>query len=312
MQIVLIGSLALNVVCLGFEGAMGSLRTFSEQRSFPMLSKRIFTQNPNDVIINFTGLRGELRSLITERSDMRVGLYFEYLPSGVSIGINDTQPFISASLLKTPFIMGLLRHIERGFLQEEAVLTLKEADLDSSYGTLWKEGAGYRLTVEEAIRRALTESDNTAVRALDSLMPEDMVVEVYGALDIPIEKDGNFVTTTPKNYASVFRCLYLSCFLSYEGSQRMLALLTQTQFHDGIPEGIPEGIPFAHKIGIFDPPEGDRVLRLDCGIAYLPSRPYLLCVFVEGERSRLREIYAFTADISGRVYRYVAKMNTIE
>lgn len=308
--IVLIGSLVLNLTLIGVGVSTSSANILFSRQKFSLLSPRVFVRDRNDTIINFTALRGELRSLVTQRSDMRIGLYFEYLPSGVSIGINDKDPFISASLLKTPFIMGMLQQIEKGFLRNEALLTLKETDLDPSYGTLWKEGAGYRLTVEEAIRRSLVESDNTAVRVLDALVPEDMVVEVYGALDIPIEKDGDYVVTTPKNYASIFRCLYLSCFLSFEGSQYMLSTLTNTQFHDGLAEGIPEGVPFAHKIGIFDLQEGgDRILRLDCGIVYVPKRPYMVCLFIEGERSRRREIYAFAADLSARIYRFVSRVS---
>ena len=84
---------------------------------YPLLSQRIFVQQPNDTIINFTDLRSQLRSFVPAQKGLHAGVYFEYLPSGVSIGVNEKDNFISASLIKVPLIMGIFKLMETGTLQ---------------------------------------------------------------------------------------------------------------------------------------------------------------------------------------------------
>src|SRR4051812_43641694 len=79
---------------------------------FPFLSSRIFASNQNDILINFVNLRDELRNYVNGVKDP-LGLYFEYLPSGVSIGVNDKQEFILVSLLKVPVVMAVYRNVEQ-------------------------------------------------------------------------------------------------------------------------------------------------------------------------------------------------------
>src|SRR3989338_211964 len=54
----------------------------------PFLSKRIFAENQNDILINFIPLREAMRTYMDKLGEA-AGVYFEYLPSGNSIGIND-------------------------------------------------------------------------------------------------------------------------------------------------------------------------------------------------------------------------------
>ncbi len=303
----LVVSLAVNVTLIGRAGGLlGAV-----QPAYPLLSPRIFAQDRNDTIINFTDLRSELRSFVSAQKDIRAGVYFEYLPSGVSIGVNEKENFISASLIKVPFIMGIYKLIETGALTEDTMITLKPEDLDPNFGTLWKRGAGATLTVHEAIRLSLQESDNTAAVALDHLSAADPIRKVYDALDIPIDWEADQPVVSPKNYSSIFRCLYLSCFLDYAGSEKILTLLTQSIFHDGIPAGVPKDIPVAHKIGMYDSPDSAKRVRLDCGIVYAPKRPYILCILGETEHGKEHLIADFARQVSGQVYRYVTDIQTL-
>ncbi len=80
------------------------------QERYPYLSKRIFASNPNDVIVNFIPLREALKDYV-EKQTGKVGVYFEYLPSGTSIGINDKEEIKLASLSKVPIAMSILKKI---------------------------------------------------------------------------------------------------------------------------------------------------------------------------------------------------------
>lgn len=67
----------------------------------PYLSKRIFVENQNDILINFIPLRRALREYV-EKPENKVGVYFEYLPSGTSIGANEKEEVVLVSLSKVP------------------------------------------------------------------------------------------------------------------------------------------------------------------------------------------------------------------
>ncbi len=306
----LAASVALNIAIVGMIGSGQFLGQMTNERDrYPLLSPRIFIQNRNDIIINFTDLRSELNAFVSAQKNMRTGVYFEYLPSGVSIGVNATDEFISASLIKVPFIMGIYKMIETGQLTKDTVITLKKEDLDPNFGSLWKRGEGATLTVDEAMQLTLRESDNTAALALDHFSSADPIRKIYDALDIPVDWSSDQPVVSPKNYSSVFRCLYLSCYLSYEGSQKILTFLTDTIFHDGIPAGVPASVPVAHKIGIYDSPNSGKRVRLDCGIVYVPKRPYILCILGEAEKGQEQRISDFAREVSGQIYRFVENLN---
>ncbi len=295
-------SVALNVVLLSL-GMNGT----AMRREYPYLSPRLFVSNPNDTIINFTSLRKELQSSVAEISrQFNVGIYFEYLPTGVSIGVNEKEAFVSASLLKVPFVMGVFRLIEAGDLREDDVLTLQKSDLDMDFGTLWQRGEGAHLSVRDAVKWLLVHSDNTALLALNRHVNEDLVREVYDALDIPVDIQADRLVVTPKNYSSVLRCLYLSCLLTRAHSDALLDLLAHTEFLAGVQAGVPQGISVAHKVGYYDLADSEDRVRSDCGIVYAPKRPYILCGFGKMKRGQEQLFTSFMQSVSARIYQYVA------
>lgn len=79
---------------------------------YKFLSKRVFLESPNDIILNFVPLRKALREYVTFQEG-RVGVYFEYLPSGISIGVNDREEVQLASLSKVPLAMAILKKVEK-------------------------------------------------------------------------------------------------------------------------------------------------------------------------------------------------------
>jgi len=58
-------------------------------------------------------------------------------------------------------------------------------------------------------------------------------------------------------------------------------------------------VPIAHKIGV----AGNQV-QSDCGIVYIPERPYLLCVMLGENKERGSEVIA---QVSRQAYDYVVK-----
>lgn len=293
--IVLILSLLSNAILLFY--ATGS-DIKQELSRYPYISKRTLYEEKNDILINFLPLRNELRKTVEPFEDS-FALYFEYLPTGTSIGINEKEEFASASLIKVPVVMSYFHYKERLGLKEDTIVTIQENQLDSAFGDLWKQGEGTEISLEEAARLALVESDNTAFFVLVANIPRQDFDDVYEGLDIEIKIYGDYTLITAKQYSSVLKALYFSSVLSKENSQRILEMLTQTKFNDKLPAGIPEGVPVAHKFGVL----GDQLYQ-DCGIVYVPNRPYLLCMVSQSDEDDARERMKL---VSTEIYEFVSQ-----
>lgn len=292
LSIALISSLVVNVIFLLNSSSNGA----SPIEKYPYISKRVLQEEQSDILINFLPLRNELRKIIAPFQDS-FALYFEYLPTGTSIGINEKAEFGTASLIKVPVAMAYFHYRERLGLKEDPTVTIQESHLDSNFGDLWKKGAGTKINLGEAARLALVESDNTALFVLVANIPREDFDEVYEGLDIDLKiQDGQTILTV-KQYSSILKALYFSSILDKDNSQKILELLTQTKFNDKLPAGVPEGIPVAHKFGVL----GDELFQ-DCGIVYAPKRPYVLCMVSHSTEGLAKERMKA---ISAKVYQYI-------
>lgn len=276
-------------------------------KEFPFLSKRVLVENSNDILINFVPLRTALREYVAN-SKAHLGVYFEYLPSGISVGVNDREEVRLASLSKVPLSMAILKKEEAKKLSLEEKVVLQASDLDDGFGDLWKAGAGSVFTIRELVEKSLKESDNTAYRALFRQLTPEEVNDVYSNLEIQISFiDNNYPLVSPKSYSSILRSLYLSSYLSKEDSQYLLEVLTGSNFDETITRPIPKNVKVAHKVGVFDKADSKEKVFIDCGIVYIPSRPYILCLFVEDEESVAN--YQM-ATISKMIYDYVSTVKS--
>lgn len=77
---------------------------------YPFISRRVLVENKNDTIINLMPLREALIDYSKKTVD-KVGIYFEFLPSGNSIGINEKDQYRVSSLAKVPNVMGIYKKI---------------------------------------------------------------------------------------------------------------------------------------------------------------------------------------------------------
>lgn len=274
-----------------------SLTTFKEK--YPYLAIDILKDIPNDPMTNFLPLRDTIQKEISPYKD-DFAFYFEYLPTGTSIGVNEDDEFTAASLLKVPVVMAYFHMKERLNIHEDKTVALKASELNQNYGDLYKKGVGYQLNLDDAVRLALQKSDNTASLVLADQISEEDFQYVYEGLDIPmVEKDGNPLITA-QQYTSIFKALYYSSILTTEDSQKILALLTKTKFTKMLPSGVPAGVPVAHKIGLID-----KQIYQDCGIVYIPNRPYLLCMISKSDN---KTAAARMGKLSQMVYAYVKKL----
>jgi beta-lactamase class A len=265
---------------------------------YPLLSKRILNDFPNDLLINFLPLRTALNEKVKDYgSDF--GLYFEYLPTGTSINVNGTNEFDAVSLLKVPVVMAYYHQKER-LNQGDQMVTIKEDELGREFGNLWKRGVGAEISLDEAAKLAITDSDNTALRILTDHIQTQDFNEVYEGLDINLKTGNNGVIITAKSYSSILKALYFSAVLTKSNSERILEYLDDTKLNDKLPFGVPGGIRVAHKVGVYK----DQLFT-DCGIVYLTRRPYLLCMVSKSSEDVARERMI---SVSKAVYDYVSSI----
>lgn len=269
---------------------------------YPLLASRIFVDNPNDVIVNFSKLRQDLRQELSNLG-YNYSFYFEYLPSGTSIKINQEVPMVGASLLKVPLIMNLFRAAEQGKIDLNQTLTIQEGDIDRRSGQLWQKGAGAQITVREAARETIVQSDNTAVNMLIAASANDfdLFQQSIDELDINLSVENeNQTTLGAQAYSSVLKCLYLSCFLNYGDSQQIMDWLTEAQSPPRLRGGVPDDIKLAHKYGT----SAGRS-ESDCGIVFVPKRPYIICMMVDAPPEQANVIIS---DVSRKIYNYVSSV----
>lgn len=300
MVVVLVVSIGLNVFLLGRHDKQSV--TNQQASSYPLLAKRIFSENPNDVLIDFAPLRAALRQYFGQ-VNADYSFYFEYLFTGSSVRIDASEDdgIVAASLVKLPIVMNLYRAVELGRLQLNQEVEIQAEWLDKGFGDLWKQGAGTKITLQQAAQLALQQSDNTAVRVIQESVVPVMAEGEFAlqVLDVDHVVGGDLRTKIrAKEYSSILKCLYLACFVNEDHSQQILRDLTQTSFSDRIPAGVPKDVLVAHKIGVY----GDEA-DSDCGIVYLPNRPYLLCIMLSLPAAQANQ---YMVAVSRLVYDFVS------
>ena len=286
------------------------------ENPFPLLDPGASEVHQNDLLVRFQPLREKLIAEYRDNPDFTVGLYFEYLPTGSNIAVNNDLAMWPASLIKIPVGMAAMKKVENGQWQLSNELVILDGDKDESFGQLYKEPTGTPLTIEALLRASLVDSDNTAhfvlLRNIDAPELEDVFFHL--GLDeflTSFKNSPNAETEdnrmTAKTYSVFLRSLYNATYLSPENSQRFLGLLSQGR-HEYAWAGLPDTVVFAHKTGI----RADEGVWADSGIVYAARRPYLLTIMLEkrDKNSSLGEAEAaqLFKTISAEIYSYVTAL----
>jgi beta-lactamase class A len=269
---------------------------------YPLLSGRAI--NPNGIhalIVNFLPLRKQVHKIVDPYGNS-FAVYFEYIPTGTTIGINEDHNFTAESLLKVPVVMAYYHKKEVMGMKADPIVTITKSELNTKFGDLYKKGAGYKINLADAVKLALQQSDNTASLVIADQISEDDFQFVYDGLDIPEIVNGNTPLITAQEYSSVLTALYFGSVLNNDDSEKILSLLTQTDFNNLLPSGIPKGILIAHKIGLVN---GE--IYQDCGIVYVPQRPYSLCMV---SKSNFKTAELRMQEVSKAIYTYVSQIQT--
>jgi len=274
------------------------------QEAYPLINPAVTMHSSKHFIVNFQPLKTEIQD-IQNQYPQKTYIYFLYLNSGVSIGLNEHDDFTAASTVKVPLAMAVLRAVEEGKMQLTDTYSLTSADLDDRYGNLYQAGVDATFTTDQLLKIMLENSDNTAMNALFSMManigissPLTDVYQSFGwVFDVGVTPTFNEIDA--KTLSTMFVALYNATYLNVDHSEEILNYLDQSSFDDKIVSGVPVNISVAHKIGISEP---DQTFS-DCGIVYASNRNYLLCVASAGAPED--QATQFVSSVSKAIYDYV-------
>lgn len=245
-----------------------------------------FAQDPN-----LYSLRDQITDYLNHaKSNSQIAfasIYYRDLNNGPWIGINEKELFSPASLVKVPIMITYFKQAEKDpeILNQILILT---SSVTSSKQNILPQATleiGKSYTVQDLINRMIIYSDNKAYELLSYHIDSKLVIKTYNDLGIDVSKGltdpfGNILSV--RDYASFFRVLYNSSYLSKGLSEKALQILSQVNYQDGLVAGIDSKITIAHKFGerVYEN-TGEKQLH-DCGIVYLPGKPYLICVMTRG------------------------------
>lgn len=278
---------------------------------YDFLSPYVSYIDKKDLLVNFKPLENKLINKYKKNNDVFVSMYFEYLPTGANFSLNKDEKMWPASLIKIPFSMVVMKKIEKGLLDMDQLLIIKDEFKDDDYGSLYLQPSGSKFSVENLLRETLINSDNTAYLTLINKVSNKEVEEVFDHMGLneefvhmmkTFEEEGaSDISITAKRYSVFFRSLYNSTYLSPYYSNLFLNILNGAECNF-LCSSIPGEINVSHKFGVHD----EKMISASSGIFYLPGRPYLLTVIIRNNNNLSeKKIQDIFNDISKSVFDYV-------
>jgi beta-lactamase class A len=306
--------MGLLLVGLGFAVGWFMFDPGRQISKYPLLDPSVINPGMQQQQINFDPLRQQVKSYL-KSLNTSYGLYFEYLPNGSNIRVDDDSATVAASLMKTPVVMDLYKLAEAGKINLDDTVTIEQSDIsnDQEYGDTAGLTAGQTISLRNAARLALNNSDNTAVsiikRVISPLVTDD--TDSIQSLDIAYTfgTDGSGNPTPEKvlkinarSYGSILKCLYYACFVNADDSQEILGNLVGSSGIDRLTAGVPSSVKVAHKVG------SAVKAQSDCGIIYQPGKPYLICLmFWDYSNSSGKETSVYFKTVSKMINDYITK-----
>jgi beta-lactamase class A len=269
----------------------------------PLLSCGDYEDQPPAVIQHLKeSLESYIAAQTSQQTLVHASVYYRDFNDGPWFGINLYTPFSPGSLLKLPLLVSLFRQMEADPSFASTTLTLsQEVGIPQLVPPAHPIVVGQPYSVDQLIHNMIVESDNNAAELLFEHADQRLFSRTFTDLGVHPPQSNEDYTITVRTYASFFRILYNSTFLSHESSERALELLTQVAYKKALVAGVPSSIKVAHKFGERQVSSLSNMVQLhDCGIVYVPNNPYLLCVMTQGYN--LETLEGIIAHISKMVY----------
>src|SRR5882757_8053655 len=98
---------------------------------YPLLSGRAINPNGvNALIVNFLPLRKQVHKIVDPYGSS-FAVYFEYIPTGTTIGVNEDRNFTAESLLKVPVVMAYYHKKEVMGIKTDPTVAITQSELNT-------------------------------------------------------------------------------------------------------------------------------------------------------------------------------------
>lgn len=238
------------------------------------------------------------------------GVVIKDLDKNWEINTNKDLRIPSASMVKIPIMMAYFYAANEGKLSLQDTIEIRNSEKAPGSGELKFEMPGKAFTIEDLIRRMVTESDNTAANMLINRLGFDTLNQYFKKMglkytnlsrkmmDFKERKSGVENYTTAGEMAYLLEQLYRGRFINVDTSKKCIEILAGQKVNDRIPKKLPGEVIVAHKTGL------ENFLCHDAGIVYTDKGNFLICVLAKHKNKTAQEAKSVIADIALLAYNY--------
>jgi beta-lactamase class A len=247
-----------------------------------------------------SSLRMQIEKIAHDAGAEQVGVAFHDDETHQSWSWHGDLWFHAASTIKVPVLLGVYGAIHEGLLSEESPVHVRNRFFSLADGSRFRVEASRDANpdVQRAVGRTMKVKELAHhMIATSSNLATNLLIDVIGLAEMqrilaPLHLDGVELRrgvedeaawqaglnnrVTAHGLVQALRLIVEERAWSAEVSRRMLDILHQQQFREGIPAGLPEGARVANKTGEIS------TAAHDAGIVFLPDRePYVLAVLTQ-------------------------------
>ncbi len=247
-----------------------------------------------------------------------VGVYIHDLKHNKIVAINADTVFPTASIVKIPILLGIMRKIQDGELKYHQRLIYKDSLFYSEGDDIlsnFKEGSEIELS--KVMMLMLTISDNCASLWLQGLSGSgariNQILDSMGLKSTRVNsrtpgREQNrsvygWGQTSPREIAWVMEQIVNGRLFTKEASDKMLRLLSRQYWDEEAISQIPAGVFVADKNGAVDASRNE--------IIYVNGKkaPYILSIFTKNNKDNswepTNEAWVMTRKVSALVWKYL-------
>ncbi len=211
-----------------------------------------------------------------------IGFFYKNMITGETLGYNEHDCYIPASIIKLPMIMEIYRLAELGEVDLSEKLHITDKDKMPSCGALNSFSGEVDVDIRTLCNLMITISDNTATNVLISHFGTEKFNEGFSKIglnktrvnrllfDAEAAKKGIQNSVTPYEIGMLLELLYEGKYVNESVSQKILEVLLKQQLKHKIKEMLPLGTKVASKTG------DDDNISSDVGIVFA-KQPFVVC-----------------------------------
>jgi beta-lactamase class A len=259
----------------------------------------------------------QIQKRITE-SHAEVAVAFRTLDANSELLLRADDSFHAASTMKIPVMIELFHQVKEGKLHFDDPLVIRNEFHSVADGSIYKldpaddsetdlyKAEGQTRTLRQLCDLMITVSSNLAtnltieklgvenIRATVHSLDADGMRVLRGVEDNKAFDNGLNNTTTGRALLQLLTALAQGKAVDENSSRKMVEILEQQKFNEGIPSGLPPGIWVAHKTGDI------TKIHHDAAIVYA-AKPFVLVILVRGLEDE-KVNYALMGDLARILY----------